>query len=419
MHYISKTDSHDWIACSDCDVLHPVIDIPAGNKAVCSRCGSELYRHVKNSIDKVVAFAVSALLFLILSHIFPFLTMQLGGRSEQNILLSATLELMEQGFYELAVLVFVTSILAPILVIIGMLYIYVPLKLGHQAWAVHKVFRYVKKLLPWSLIGVFMLGVLIAIVKLMDMASVIPGISLFSMIGLLITMVAINANLDERIIWGQSSLLHDHDLSDVDGYDHDMISCHCCQLLMDKKYESFSCPRCNEKLHFRKSNSIARTWALLLTAAMLYIPANVYPIMTFINFGQGQPDTIMSGVNSLIDSGFWGLALLVFVASILVPVIKLMVLAYLLLSIQFSSCWRPKDRTVLFRITEFIGVWSMLDIFLIGILISLVKLDALATIEVETGASYFAAVVVITLFAARSFEPRMIWDKCKDKYESK
>jgi len=178
-------------------------------------------------------------------------------------------------------------------------------------------------------------------------------------------------------------------------------------------------PRCGEKLTLRKTNSIARTWAFILTAALLYIPANVYPIMTVSQFGAGQPDTILSGVSHLIESGMWGLALLVFFASIIVPVLKLLVMAYLLLSIQFSSCWRPRDRTLLFHLTEIVGAWSMLDIFLIGILVSLVKLDVIATIEVEPGASYFAAVVILTLFAAHSFEPRLIWDNCKKNHEPK
>lgn len=414
-----ELDTHsvtDWMACHECDALHEVIDLPVNGKAECSQCGSELYRQVNQSLDKVLVFSLTALMLFVLSHLFPFLSMKMGERIEENVLVSATLELINQGFPELAVLVFLTSILFPFLVIAGLLYVVVPLLFDRHFDSTFTVFRWVKKLFPWSLVGVFMLGVLVAIVKLMDLATVIPGPSLFFMAGLLVTMVAAQASLDERLIWHRIS---EH--SKVKGDDHHPVkhgltSCGSCHLVLDNDQYS-NCPRCGEKLHLRKTDSISRTWALLFTAALLYIPANVYPIMTVTQFGRGNPDTIMSGVVHLIESQLWGLALLVFFASIMVPVLKLLIMAYLLISIQFKSCWRPRDRTLLFRVTEVVGAWSMIDIFLIGILISLVKLDAFATVEAGPGATFFAAVVVITLFAAHSFDSRLIWDNCRTHHE--
>ena len=123
------------------------------------------------------------------------------------------------------------------------------------------------------------------------------------------------------------------------------------------------CPRCGSSLHRRKPNSIDRTWALLITAALLYIPANVYPVMTFRSLGQGEPSTIIGGVKELIAGNMWPLALIVFVASILVPVLKLVSLAYLLISVRKRSRWRLKDRTLIYRIVEAVGRWSMVDVF--------------------------------------------------------
>ncbi len=413
---VAARSTSDWMACHECDALHEVIELPVNGKAECSQCGSELYRQVNQSLDKVLVFSFTAFLLFVLSHLFPFLSMKMGERIEENILISATLELFNQGFPELAVLVFLTSILFPFLVIAGLLYVVVPLVFDKHFDSTFTVFRWVKKLFPWSLVGVFMLGVLVAIVKLMDLATVIPGPSLFFMAGLLLSMVAAQASLDERLVWHR---VLEH--SKVKGDEHHPVkhgltSCSSCHLVLHDV--SFShCPRCGGKLHLRKTDSISRTWALLFTAALLYIPANVYPIMTVTQFGRGNPDTIMSGVVHLIEAQLWGLALLVFFASIMVPVLKLLVMAYLLISIQFKSCWRPKDRTLLFRITEVVGAWSMIDIFLIGILISLVKLDAFATIEAGPGATFFAAVVVITLFAAHSFDSRLIWDNCRTHHE--
>jgi paraquat-inducible protein A len=139
----------------------------------------------------------------------------------------------------------------------------------------------------------------------------------------------------------------------------------------------------------------------------------LYPILTVIRFGQGAPSTILSGVSHLIEDGMWGLAMIVFVASIVVPVTKLLVLSFLLLTVQYKSSWRPGDRTLLYRVTEVIGAWSMVDIFLVGLLSSLVSLEALSTIEPGIGASYFAAAVVLTIFAAQSFDSRLIWDNAQ------
>lgn len=154
-----------------------------------------------------------------------------------------------------------------------------------------------------------------------------------------------------------------------------------------------------------------------MAAFILYIPANALPIMTIVSLGAGEPDTILSGVITLIAAGMWPLALLVFFASIVVPMLKLFVLIYLLLSVQFKSRWRPRDRTALYRLTEAVGRWSMLDIFVIAILVALVKFGSIATIETGAGASAFASVVVITMFAAMSFDPRLIWDVIESDHE--
>jgi len=155
----------------------------------------------------------------------------------------------------------------------------------------------------------------------------------------------------------------------------------------------------------------------MLTSYILYIPANLLPVMTVVMSGKGAPDTIMSGVIELIEGGMWPLAAVVFFASITVPVLKLLALTYLLISVQRKSRWRPRERTVLYRITEGIGRWSMIDVFVISILVALVKLGALATIEAGAGALAFCGVVVFTMFAAMSFDPRLIWDALETHHE--
>jgi paraquat-inducible protein A len=200
-----------------------------------------------------------------------------------------------------------------------------------------------------------------------------------------------------------------------------LISCHSCRLLCRDRSPHLSpslmCPRCGAALHPRKPNSIMRTWALILAAAIFYIPANVLPITTVISMGKAQSDTIMSGVIYFITTGMWPIALVIFVASILVPLLKLIILTFLLIMVQRKSAWRPKDRTRLYRLTEVVGRWSMVDVYVVTILVGLVNLGALATVKAGPGAIFFAAMVVITMFAAMAFDPRLIWDAKESCHE--
>ncbi|SEQ73949.1 paraquat-inducible protein A [Solimonas aquatica] len=171
------------------------------------------------------------------------------------------------------------------------------------------------------------------------------------------------------------------------------------------------CPRCHAPLHRRKPASLSRSWALLIAAAVLYIPANLLPIMQTSTLLYSENDTILSGVLTLWRSGAWDLALIVFVASIVVPLLKIAALATLLLSAGAHSRWRRRERARLYRLIEFIGQWSMLDIFVVALLVALVNFNSVAQVRAGPGAIAFASVVVLTMLASMSFDPRLIWDE--------
>jgi paraquat-inducible protein A len=170
------------------------------------------------------------------------------------------------------------------------------------------------------------------------------------------------------------------------------------------------CPRCHSPLHARRPNSLATTAALVITAALLYIPANVLPVMRTHTFLSDQDDTIMSGVISLAHSGSWPVAVLVFFASIVVPLLKLIALGDILIAVARKSVRQPQQRSRLFRVVEYIGRWSMLDVFAMSLLVALVQVQSLATVEVRPAALAFAGVVVLTMLAAQSFDERLLWD---------
>lgn len=192
--------------------------------------------------------------------------------------------------------------------------------------------------------------------------------------------------------------------------DVSLASCHTCGRLSPLR-EGGSCPRCGAALHSRKPDSIHRTWALIITAVVLYIPANVLPVMRVVSFGQEQSDTIMGGIIHFLQTGSWPLALLIFFASIVVPLLKIFILSGLLLSLRGPSRWRPETRTRLYRLTVAIGRWSMLDIFVVTLMVAVVSMGALATIEPGPAVMAFALVVVSTMLASHCFDPRLLWDE--------
>ena len=201
----------------------------------------------------------------------------------------------------------------------------------------------------------------------------------------------------------------------VTAADAGLLACHACGLVHRPSGAAHDlvCARCGAGLHSRKPNSIGRTWALLIAAYVLIVPANVLPVMQTGSLFGSETDTIMSGVVFLWESGSWLLAAILFFASIAVPGAKLLALSYLVVSVQRRTAWAQPQRTRLYRVLEFVGRWSMIDIYVAAILTALVQFGGLMSIKAGPGAIAFGAVVVLTMFAAESFDPRLIWDAGK------
>lgn len=196
------------------------------------------------------------------------------------------------------------------------------------------------------------------------------------------------------------------------GMQQGLISCEVCGLLSRATdlEDPGHCPRCGKELAFRRPNAIQRTWALIVAAAICYVPANLLPIMSTTTPTYAEKDTILSGIIMLYKSGTWPLALIVLIASIIIPVAKIIALSYLLITVQMGSVSRRHERTRLYRLIEFVGRWSMIDVFVVTFVVALVQFHPLMYVEPAMGVFFFAAVVVLTMLAARTFEPRLIWD---------
>ncbi|AHX12404.1 paraquat-inducible protein A [Dyella jiangningensis] len=190
-----------------------------------------------------------------------------------------------------------------------------------------------------------------------------------------------------------------------------LVGCHVCGMVCrDVEAPDAACPRCGSSLHKRKAASYSRTWALLVAAFLFYIPANVLPIMRTVSVGDVDDNTILSGIIELWVKGSPDLAIIVFTASIVVPVLKFFALSLLLISAQRGSQWAQRQRSKLYRLVEFIGYWSMLDVFVVALLTALVQFGFFSQVEPLPGVVYFGLTVVITMLASMTFDPRLIWD---------
>ena len=414
----NRESSPFLVACKKCDGINRVNPSTLSSNAYCSKCGSLIYRG-NGSVEKTLAFAITSCFLFILSNSFPLITLKARGLEQECMFLSISWEFFRSGMPMVGLLVFCTTFLFPCIYFVGLSYILSAFYWRKKFWALSHVFKITVKTQYWSLLGIFMLGILLSLVKLLDLASVVPGISMFSFAALLFTSVGAYFYFEplqlyepqtikqEKAIFQRSQQLKLWKAKDLN-----LSCCLTCQFLDDRGVikPKNQCPQCPSPMLSREPKSLQRTLALVITAAILLIPANLYPVMTYTEFGSGEPSTIMGGVLQLLEDGLWPLGMIVFFASIAVPLFKLILLIYLVVSVHFKFQWRARDRTKLYQVTEMIGAWSMVDIYLLGTLIAVVKFGMFSTVLPDVGGVFFAAAVVITMLASKCFDPRLIWD---------
>lgn len=404
------------MACHECGTIHRLPAMSDNTVARCVTCNAKIFVRFVRSVERTLALYLAALVLFVVANAFPILSMSIGGQANASTILDSARALYDEGMWPLAIAVGLAGCLLPLAQILGTLAVLLPLQLGWRAPWMVAGFRWVERLQPWAMMEVYLLGVIVAYVKLQDLAIVHLGVALYAFVGTIILMAAANARFEPHAVWRRLGPQATEDiLAPAPGTR--LLACEQCDQLVradEASLHGLECPRCAAPVHRRKPDSLNRSWALALTAAVLYVPANLLPVMTVTSFGKGTPDTITSGVIELIHANMLPIALLVFFASILVPVLKLLGLVYLLVSVRMHSTRRLRDRTLMYRIIEGVGRWSMVDVFMIGILCALVALGNLATIAPGPGAVAFCSVVIVTILAAMAFDPRLMWDAIND-----
>ena len=402
--------------------------MPPGSRAVCQRCDAVL-RHTRHDpLLLPLALNISALILFGLGASLTLMSVTTAGQQRVADLVTGPTELEQYGLWEISLVVLVTTIAAPLARILSMLAVLIGLRLRRPPKVLRTIFAWVEHLRPWSMIEIYLLGLFVAYVRLSGMAVVDLGPAIYALGGLMVIMVLADHMLDAQAVWealdppnrrrqrflDANPVIPDRPSAGTHRW---RLGCDTCGLV-SRAAPGMRCSRCGFRLRVRKPGSIERTWAFSIAAVVLYVPANIYPVLTVVRLGAGEPSTILGGVRELLDLGMWPLAALVFFASVAVPVLKLIGLAILLISTRTGSGWALHDRTVLYRIVDTIGRWSMIDIFMESILVALVQFGQLASVYPGPGAIAFAAVVILTMLAARSFDPRLMWDSAQTKAET-
>ncbi len=396
--------------CQGCELPVDSVTVTRGKSAYCPRCDSHLYRGGSPSLSGNLAIAITCLILFYPAHAFDFLTIRLIGVMIPASLSAGIIALANEGYLALAFLVFFCSLLAPF-------FVFASIVMAHLAlqWHWFRSFRYslwiIQHLKVWAMIDVFLVSVAVSSFKLDDYADIFIGPALISLVLLQILTVLLLSRISIRRYWEAWKPEREYPVrSDK------QVHCHHCHL---SQHEAPHCRRCQHPLYHRKPRSIAHTWAYVIAASVAIFPANLLPISILITNGQRLEDTILSGVASLVNSGMFGIAAIIFVASIVVPVAKILGIIYLLLAIQFNRQHYHRQRMKLFAAIRWVGKWSVLDLFVIAIMLTLVDRGQLLNFIPGAGAFAFGLVVVVTMLAAESLDPRLIWDNYPSETERK
>lgn len=386
--------------CHGCELAVDLVEVEHGKSAYCPRCGTQLYRGGSPSLSGDLAVAITCLLLFIPSHFFEFISIRLVGVMIPATLPSGVFALAEEGFGALALLVLFCSSIAPLLVCGSVVTAHLALR---YRWfhLLRGSLIIIQRLKAWVMLDVFLVSVAVSCFKLQDYSDIFIGVGLYGLVLLQLATVLLATRVSVRRYWQAWQPENQY------AFERKEVHCHHCHL---SQPENTHCVRCAQKLYHRKPNSIQRTWAYLIAASVAIFPANLIPISILITNGQRLEDTIFSGVASLINSGMVGIAIIIFVASIIVPIVKIFGLTYLLLAIKFKRTVYHRQRMNIYFAIKWIGKWSVMDLFVISIMLTLVDRGQILDFTPGYGAVAFGLVVVLTMLATESMDPRLIWD---------
>lgn len=417
-----EPNSRQLIACEECGLVVRIPDLRQGQKAQCPRCAHSLTKINVRPYQSAIAVSSACLIMLVLSISFPFMSFSVKGLSQEITLLHAARMLAEFQNVLLGSLLLATVIVLPSVYVGLILYLHLKaLKVrnhGASAKQQHRatvLCRILFRIEPWLMVDVFLIGVLVSLIKIASLAEIGMGSSFWAFCIYTVLVVKCIAMVDRSWLWGH--FIPAVTLGSVnDGDTHhnqNHIGCHTCHQI--NAIDAKRCVRCQSTLHkYNPADNLQKAWALLCASVIFYIPANLYPMMYTVSLGHSEGSTIMQGVILLWHLGSYPIAMVIFFASVFIPIAKMIALAWLYYHAHKARYLGQEEsitRLKIYRLTEFIGRWSMIDIFVVAILVALVQLQNLMAIYPGPAALSFAAVVIFTMLSAMIFDSRLLWQQ--------
>jgi paraquat-inducible protein A len=399
----------DLIACADCGLVQETPSLDRGAEALCARCGATLAREHHQPITGALVWSLTALFLALPAYLEPVFKVSALGMKLTTRVDGTVSALIDDGFGPLSLPLGLFAIAIPVVWLLTIVIVLGSLEAGYRPPWLGRLFRYALTLDMWAMPDVFVMGGFVAYTRLQALTHVEIATGGWAFLAFAFTITMMRIVLDKHFIWQEIAPDPDREPPGQP------LLCPHCGLLIGSDEERIICPRCAGTVMRRKPNSFARCAALVIASYLLYIPANLLPVLSVTRVGHTENDTILAGVIELLRAGMWPLALIVFTASIAVPVLKLFALSWFLVSTGRKSRHHIEGRTRLHRIVDAIGRWSNIDVFMIGLLAALVNFGNLVTIRPEPGANAFACVVFLTMLASNAFDARLMWDAAGER----
>ena len=398
------------IACPDCGLLQDLPPARAGHRAQCGRCARVLAGLATGRVEVPLALALTALLFFIPAVVLPLLGVASFGAHRYSWLYSGVTAFDAQGFWPLGLLLAAFALIFPLIYLGGLVWVLANLKHHHLEplgrIPLGRIFRWVGTFRPWMMLEVYLVGGFVAYSRINAVASIEVEAGGWCLLVATFSLMIALTQLDERTVWAALPVPVTSITPPADGF----VACTVCDWIAPHDAQGSACARCQATLHPRKPESVQRTIALVTAGYLLYIPANLLPVLTIVRFGHEERSTILSGVFELIRNDLWPLAAIVFAASIVLPLMKLFGLTWMLIAINSRARNLLVSRTRLYRVIDAIGRWSNIDVFMAALLIALLQFGTLTQVYSGPGLLAFAGVVVVTMFATLVFDTRLMWD---------
>ncbi|WP_316390192.1 membrane integrity lipid transport subunit YebS [Citrobacter farmeri] len=386
--------------CPQCDLLFSLPKMRSHQSAYCPRCQAKIRDGRDWSLTRLGAMAVTMLLLMPFAWGEPLLHIYLLGiRIDANVM-QGIWQMTRQGDPITAAMVLFCVAGAPLILVTSIAYLWFGNILGMN---LRPVLLMLEKLKEWVMLDIYLVGIGVASIKVQDYAFLQPGVGLYAFIALVILSILTLSHLNIEQLWER--FYPQRPAKRPDEQLRICLGCH----FTGYPDPRGRCPRCHIPLRVRRNQSIQKCWAALLASIVLLLPANLMPISVIYVNGGRQEDTIMSGILSLANSNV-AVAAVVFIASILVPFTKVIVMFTLLLSIQFKCEQGLRARMQLLRLVTWIGRWSMLDLFVIALTMSLINRDQILAFTMGPAAFYFGSAVILTILAVEWLDSRLLWD---------